>query len=161
MPTRPTDVRGRVGEARVAVEASAGAQADEDLAWAAPLQALLQLHGIVARVEDEHGSEIPLHGRPAQAQERLYLLCANPVGLLRRVDARDVHGGCPALAGEVELGDELVGPACDDGLAGRVAGRVVVETALGARLRVATIPYAHVHGKDGWFVLCPFKRDSG
>jgi hypothetical protein len=39
--------------------------------------------------------------------------------------------------------------------------RVAVEATPGARLRVATIPHAHVDGKDGWLVLGPPKRDSG
>jgi hypothetical protein len=104
--TRSTDVRGRFGEARVAVEASAGAQADENLARTAPLQALLQLHRVVARVEDEHGSGLPFLGRPAE--ERFDLLRGNLVGLPRGVNARNVHGSSPTLAHEVELGDELV-----------------------------------------------------
>jgi hypothetical protein len=47
------------------------------------------------------------------------------------------------------LRDELVGPSGHDGLAGGVAGRIVVEAALGARLGVAARPHAHVHGVDG------------
>jgi hypothetical protein len=157
--TRSTDVRGRFGEARVAVEASAGAQADENLARTAPLQALLQLHRVVARVEDEHGSGLPFLGRPAE--ERFDLLRGNLVGLPRGVNARNVHGSSPTLAHEVELGDELVSPSGHDGLPGGVAGWVVVEAALGAAFRVAAGPHAHIHGVDGLCVLCPGERVTG
>ena len=114
--TRSTDVRGRFGEARVAVEATPGAQADENLARTAPLQALLQLHRVVARVEDEHGSSgLPFLGRPTE--QRLHLPSGDLVGVPRRVNTRDVHGSRPALANEVELGDELVSPTRHYGLA--------------------------------------------
>jgi hypothetical protein len=65
------------------------------------------------------------------------------------VDALYLHGGAPAFAQEVELGDELVGPACDDGLASGVTRRMVVETTFGTALRVAARPHTHVHGVDG------------
>jgi hypothetical protein len=71
-------------------------------------------------------------------------------------------GGNPALADEVELGDELVGPSGYDGLARRVAGWMVVETALGATFRVAAIPHAHVHGGvDGRCCSASSKRMAG
>jgi hypothetical protein len=53
--TRATYVFGRIGEARIAVEAPPGAQTDENLARTS-LKPLLHLHGIVASVEDEQGS---------------------------------------------------------------------------------------------------------
>jgi hypothetical protein len=126
------------------------------LARTAPLKALLQLHRVVARIEDEHGSDLPFLGRPPE--ECLDLLYGNLVGLSRGVNARNVHRGGPTLAHEVELGYELVSPSCHDGLAGGVAGWVVVETALGAALSIAACPHAHVHGVDGLLVLCPGER---
>ena len=133
-----------VAEVRGAVEAAPRPQADEDLA-PAPLQTPLQLDGVLARVEDEQGSDYLL-GRPEK--ERLDLLDGHLVGVLRGADAHHVHGGAPALAGEAQLCDELVGPACDDGLTGGVAGRMVVVAALGARLGLTACPHARVYGKD-------------
>ena len=48
-------MRGRIGEARIAVEATPRPQADEDPARAT-LQRPLQLRGVVARAEDEQGT---------------------------------------------------------------------------------------------------------
>ena len=76
-------------------------------------------------------------------------------------DTLYVHRGGPALADEVELRDELVGPPGDDGLAGGVARRVIVETALGARLRVRAGPHRDVHGVDGRRCFAPGKRMTG
>src|SRR5215210_1094572 len=113
---------GWTGEARIAEETTPRPQADEDLA-PAPLQSPLQLHGVVAGVEDEQGSG-PLLGRAAQ--ERPHLLCGHLVGVLGGSEALYIHGGGPALADEVQLCDELVGPACDDRLPSRVARWMVV-----------------------------------
>ena len=52
----------RVAEARVAVEAAPRSQTDEDLART-PLQPLLHLDGIVARIEDEQGSSVSFLAR--------------------------------------------------------------------------------------------------
>jgi hypothetical protein len=38
---------------------------------------------------------------------------------------------------------------------------MVVEAALGATFRVAPRPYAHVHGKDGMFILASGQRKAG
>jgi hypothetical protein len=138
-------VRGRIGEARIAVEATPGAQADEDLPRA-PLQCPLQFDGVVTCVEDEQWGGLSFF-KPTQQSANL--LGGDHVGVLGRPDTLHVHGGGPALAGEVELRDELVGPSGHDGLAGGVAGRVVVEAALWAALGVAARPHAHVHGVDG------------
>src|SRR5215210_1432400 len=51
---RPASVGTRASEARIGVEAAPGPQTDEDLARTS-LKPLLQLHGIVARIEDEQG----------------------------------------------------------------------------------------------------------
>jgi hypothetical protein len=101
----------------------------------------------VACVEDEQGSD-PLLLRP-EAKKRFDLLGGYLIGVLPRADASDIHGGGPTLADEIELGDELVSPSGDDRLPRRVARRMVVVSSLGAALRVAAIPHAHVHGKDG------------
>jgi len=104
--TRASDVLRRVAEARVAVEAAPGAQADEDLRRGL-LQCSLQLDGIVAGVEDEQGDTISGGG---SSEQFLDLLRGDRVHFLVWTDALHVHGGGPTLAGEVELCDELVGP---------------------------------------------------
>jgi hypothetical protein len=76
-------------------------------------------------------------------------------------DALHVHGSGPTLAHEVQLCDELVGPACDDGLPGGVARRMVVVAALGAGFRIASGPHARVHGVDGRRCSAPRERMSG
>jgi hypothetical protein len=53
--TRASDVLRRLAEARIAVKASPRPQTEEDLARRS-LQPLLQLHGIVARIEYEQGN---------------------------------------------------------------------------------------------------------
>jgi hypothetical protein len=107
---------------------------------------LLHLDRIVARVEDEQ-RDAPFLSEPTE--QSLYLPCGDPVGVLHGMDAQCVNRSSPALADEVELGDELVGPARYDGLASRVAGRMVIETTLGTAPRIAAIPHAHVHSIDG------------
>jgi hypothetical protein len=104
----------RVAEARVAVEAPPRPQADEDLARA-PLQCSLHLDGVVARVEDEQREGLSFFEPTQQSPD---LLGGDLVDVLGGSDAHHVHGSGPTLAHEVELGDELVGPACDDRLAG-------------------------------------------
>jgi len=111
-------------------------------------ESLLQFYGIVASVEDEQGDG--LFFKPTQQSPNL--LGGDHVGVLGGLDALHVHGSGPALADEVELRDELVGPSVDNGLSGGVAGWMVVEAALGTTLSIASGPYAHVHGKDGRFV---------
>ncbi len=145
MTTRSSGGSGRAGEARIGVEAAARPQADEDLTGRS-LEPLLQLHGIVARVEDEQGSGLFLC---ESAQQSLHLFGGDLVGVLRGSEALHVHGGGPTLADEVEPGDELVGPSWPDGLPSGVARRMVVEAAIRAALRVAAGPHAHVHGVDG------------
>jgi hypothetical protein len=146
--TGTSDVFRRVAEARIAVEAAPGSQADEDLART-PLKALLHLDGVVARIEDEQRSSVSPTRRKGPPQERPHLLCGHYVGVLGGPDALYVNGGRPALAHEVKLCDELVGPPGDDGLSGGVTGRMVVVSALGTRLSVAAIPHARVNSVDG------------
>jgi hypothetical protein len=102
-------VRGRIAEARVAVEATPRPQADEDLARTTPLQPPLQLDEVVARIEDEYSN-----GRSffESIQQYLHLPGGDHVGVLGGPDALDIHRGGPTLAGEVQPGDELVDPAC-------------------------------------------------
>jgi len=145
--TRASDVLRRVAQARVAVEAAPGAQAEEDLARAS-LQSLLHLDGVVARIEDEQRGNVSPTRRKGPPQKRPHLLGGGLVGVLGGSDAPHVHGSGPALAHEAQLRDELVGPACDDGLAGGVARRMIVVAALGAALRIAAVPHANVHGVD-------------
>jgi hypothetical protein len=153
--TRASYVCGRIREARVAVEAPPRSQADEDLART-PFEPSLDLDRVVARVEDEQG-DWPYFPQPIQ--QSLHLPASNLVSILCGADALYVHGSAPTLAHEVQLCDELVGPARDDGLTRGVSGRMVVETTLGAALGVAAIPHANVYGVDGCFALS--KRMAG
>src|SRR5215207_7441345 len=107
MTTWPSSVSRWSGEARIGVEATPGAQTEEDLARS-PLQCLLHLDRIIASLKDEQGSDPPL--LRCEAKKRFHLLGGYLVGVLRRAEALYVHGGAPALADEIELGDELVGP---------------------------------------------------
>jgi hypothetical protein len=141
-------VCGSLREARVTVEAPPRSQADEDLART-PFEPSLDLDRVVARVEDEKGDN-PFF-KPTQ--QCLHLPTSNLVSILCGADALYVHGSGPTLAHEVQLCYELVGPSCDDGLAGRVSGRMVVETTLGAAFRVAAIPHTNIYGVDGRFAL--------
>jgi hypothetical protein len=143
--TRASDVLRRVAEARITVEATPGAQAEEDLAWA-PLQCSLHLDGVVDRVEDEQGEGLS-YSEPTQ--QSLDLLGGDLVGLLGGSNAPHVHGCGPALSHEVQLCYELVSPSGHDGLPRRVAGRMVVVAAFWAALRVASGPHANVHGVYG------------
>jgi hypothetical protein len=70
---------------------------------------LLQFRWVVAGVEDEQRSDYSRLGR-REAQKRFHLLGGHLVGVLVRADALYIHGGGPALAHEIELCDELVGP---------------------------------------------------
>src|SRR5215210_2058452 len=162
MATRPSSMGRWISEARIGVEATPRSQTEEDLAWS-PLQSLLHLDGIVASVKDEQGSGplLLFLVLMREAEKRFDLLGGHLVGVLCRADALYVHGGAPALANEIELCDELVGPSGDDRLPRRVAGRVVVEAALRATLCVAAIPYAHVHGVDGRCCFASSKRMAG
>jgi hypothetical protein len=155
--TRSPSVGRWTSEARIGIEATPRPQTDEDLTRS-PLQPLLHLDGIVASVEDEQGSD-PLLRQPAE--KRFHLLGGYLVGVLRGAHALHVKGGGPALADEVEPGDELVGPSSHDGLASRVARRMVIVSALGAALRVAAIPHAHVHSVDGRCCSASSKRMAG
>jgi len=152
--TRASDGCGRIREARVTVETAPRPQTDEDLARAS-LEPSLQLDRVVARVEDEQGNN-PFF-KPTQ-QSLDDLLGGDHVGVLGGPEALHVHEGGPALAGEAQLCDELVGPACDDGLPRRVAGRMIVVAALRTRLGVAAIPHARVHGVDGHLPLSASER---
>jgi hypothetical protein len=60
-------MRGRIGEARIAVEATPRPQADEDLARAT-LQCPLQFDGVLTCVEDEQSEAAsPSSSRPSKA----------------------------------------------------------------------------------------------
>src|SRR5215211_147910 len=145
---RTSDVRGRVAETGVAVEAASRPQPHEYLARA-PFESSLQFDGVVARVKDEqrYGPHFP--EPPQQSPD---LLSGERVRLPIRPETLHVNGSGPALAHETKLCDELVGPAGDDGLACGVPRRVVVVAALGARLGVAPGPDARVHSEDERFI---------
>ena len=127
------------------MEAAARPQADEYLA-STTLESLLKLDGVIAGVEDEQRDAVLPRGSPEQGFD---LLGRGHVGLPVRMDARGIHRGRPALAGEAQPRDELVGPSGDDGHSGGVSRRMVVEASLGAALRVRAGPHAHVHGVYG------------
>jgi hypothetical protein len=110
---------------RIAVEAASCPQTQEYLARA-PFEPLLHFEGIVTRIEDEQGEDL---SPPEPTQQSLHLLGGDHISILFGSDALHVYGGAPTLAGEVEPGDELVGPSGDDGLACRVSGRVVTQVA--------------------------------
>ena len=99
----------------------------------------------LARVEDEQRIDVVL-GQPAQ--QSADLLGCHEVGVLLRAHALHVGRGDPTVTVEAELGDELVGPAGDDGLACRVSARMVIVAAFGAALRVVAGPSAAVHRVD-------------
>jgi hypothetical protein len=143
-------VCGWASEARISVEATPRPQADEDLACTS-LEPLLELHRIIASVEDEQrsGPLLLFLVLMREAHKCFDLLSSHLVGVLRRTQALHVHEGNPALANEIELCDELVGPTRHDRLPRWVARRMVVEAALRTTLCVAAIPHASVHGIDG------------
>jgi hypothetical protein len=58
-------------------------------------------------VEDEQG-DARLLAEPTE--QSFYLFDGDHVGVLYGMDAQGVHWGSPALADEIEPGDELVGP---------------------------------------------------
>src|SRR3712207_9137899 len=105
--------------------------------------------GIVASVEDEQGSDPLLLRR--EAQKRFDLLGGHLVGILCRADALYVHGGGPALANEIELSDELVGPSGYDRLPRRVAGGLGGEGAGRGTTCIRGRPHAQRPRRSGGF----------
>ena len=106
----------------IGVEDAVGVQPDQDLDGEV-FELQLQPHRIVAGVEDEQGLGAMLGQATEQTAD---LLGGDEVGVLLRSHAPDVCGGYPGVAGEAELGDELVVPSGDDGLPGGVAAWVVI-----------------------------------
>lgn len=96
----------------VGVEGAVGVQPHQDVG-ALTLQAALQLDGIVARLEDEQGRGTAARGA---LQQVLHLSHGHVVGVFLRAHAPRIHRGDPRVALEGKPGDQLVGPACDDGL---------------------------------------------
>jgi hypothetical protein len=151
-------VCGRIREARVAVEAPPRSQTDEDLARAS-LELSLQLDRVVARVEDEQGdAPSPSSSRTSKAST-----CSAATTLASWAGrTRSTSTGAVQLSRTmVELCDDLVGPPGDDGLAGGVAGRMIVVAALATRLGVAAIPHARVNGVDGRVPFGASERIAG
>lgn len=67
----------------------------------------------------------------------------------------------PGVATEADLGDELVGPAGDDGLTGGVAAWVVIVSPAGATLGVAAGPRAPVYRVDAGAAAIICEPQSG
>jgi hypothetical protein len=128
---------------RVGIEAPPRTQSNQKL-HARAFETLLELDGIVARVEDEE-RRTPLPLRQSLKQGP-HPLCGDLVLVLGRMETPEIQRGNPTVALEAQLGNELVGPSSDDRLACRVTGRMVVETPLGTALGVAAGPDTHVHG---------------
>ena len=129
----------------VGVEDAVAADADQDLRRGVG-QCGADRDRVVAGVEHEHR-------HLAVVGQALYeaggLLDGERCGIAGGRDPGGVHRRGPGVEGPVELGDPLVGPAGDDGLAGRVFGRRVVEAPLGAGLPVAARPGGGVDGEHG------------
>jgi hypothetical protein len=114
---------------------------------AVAFQSTLQFDGIVAGVEDEQRNVISF-GQPTK--QTFDLFHGHLVGILRRLDPPHVDGRHPRVALEGEPRDQLVGPASDEeGLPGRVPGRVVVVPPPRTRLGIAAAPDADVDGVNG------------
>jgi hypothetical protein len=62
------------------------------------------------------------------------------VTIVARMDPLDIERSRPAITGEAELGHPLIGPAGADGLAGRVARRMIVVAPRRAGLGIAARP---------------------
>jgi len=109
---------------------------DQDLGGAA-FEISLQPDGIVASVKDEQGWFTAF---AALSGEAAHLRYGRIIAILIWRNTTRVHRGDPRVAGEADLGDELVGPASDDGLSVRVPGWMVVISSLGAALGIAAGP---------------------
>jgi hypothetical protein len=149
LATRPSGVSKWASEVRISVEATSCSQTHEDLARAS-LQPLLQLDGIVARVEYEKGN-ITSHG--GSSKQFFDLLRGYRVRFLVRTDALHAYRGGPALPDEVELCYELVSPSSHDGLARGVPRWMVVVSSFRAAFCVASGPHARIHCINGGFIL--------
>jgi hypothetical protein len=136
------EAAGSLGRGRIAVEAAPGAQPNEE-GSPSVAESLLQLHWIVASVEDEQGLRI-LAGEVLNYAGNLGN--GNDVGVRGRMHPPHVERGRPTVALEAELREPLVGPPRDDGLTRPVMRRMVVIATLGARLGVTTRPHAAVDG---------------
>jgi hypothetical protein len=73
------------------------------------------------------------------------LLSSHLIGVLGRVHPLNVNGSSPTIASEAELGDPLICPTSDDRLASRMAGGVIVETAIGTCFGIASSPHTHIN----------------
>ena len=138
------------GRVRVGGEAAITAQPDQDRRLGIP-EAQCQLDRVVAGVEDKEGNGGITGGEPTDTS--FDLLNGHSMGILGRMDPLNVERSRPAIASEAELGEPLVGPASNDGLPVGVAGGMVIEATVRARLGIATRPDADVDGKDALAVL--------
>jgi len=105
----------------------------------------VQSHRIVAGVEDEQGLAV-LPGQPTQ--QSADLTGGDEVCILIRAHAPGVCGRNPGVAGEAELGHELVARTGDDGPSGRAAAGMVIASPVGADLRSASRPGTPVYRVD-------------
>jgi hypothetical protein len=110
----------------IAIEAAPGAQPHQESSPAIT-ESLLQLRRIVAGVEDEQGLR-PLAGEALEYTSDL--VDGKRISVLDRMHPPHVEGSRPAIALEAELSEPLVGPPGDDGLASRVARRMVPRSGL-------------------------------
>ena len=132
------------------MEDAGRAHPDQDLGgYLFLLQIELEAHRVVAVVEDEQRLTVALC---LAIDELPDLFGGHLVGVLRRLHPPSINRCDPGVTLEGEPGDQLVGPACDDGLTGGVARGVVEIAALGAGLRVAARPGANVYRVD-WRTL--------
>ena len=129
---------------RVGVEATIRAQPYQHRCWSGG-QVEGELGGVVAGVEDEQGHRL---GGAEPSKQRADLRGGGLVGVVQGMQPPGVDRGGPGVPGEAELADPLERPAGDDRLAGRVAGGVVVQAALGGAFGVAARPGGDVHRID-------------
>jgi len=128
----------------IGVEATVLAQAHQGR-HARLAQVKRQLHRVIAGVEDEQGDRAV----GGQGARPLFdLRRRHAVRVLAGAHAPHIEGRRPAIAGQAQVVEPRVGPTRDDGLACRVARRVVVVAPRGAGLGVATRPDAVVDGVD-------------
>jgi hypothetical protein len=118
---------------RIGIEVVPRAQPNQKLR-SKPFEPLLELYGIVAGVEDEKRGTTNLLALIQPFTHGSHLPYGDLVLVVGWMQTPEIPRGNPPIALEAQLGDKLVDPASDDGLAGRMPGRMVVETPFGLLL---------------------------